>query len=62
MNKDCFAREGARCGILKAIRCNKPCSFYKTKEQLTAERQKSLKRLEDKGYFKLIDYYNVPAE
>ena len=43
MNKDCFAREGARCGILKVIRCNKPCSFYKTKEQLTAERQKSLK-------------------
>ena len=62
MNKDCFAREGARCGILKVIRCNKPCSFYKTKEQLTAERQKAYNRLMELGRLDLIDTYQVQAE
>jgi hypothetical protein len=63
MNKNCFAREGGGCGVLKYSKCpDRPCKFHKTKTQLKSERQKSYDRIIDIGRLDLFDKYVVPKE
>lgn len=42
--KDCFANKGFTCNALKIKKCDN-CSFYKTKEQLKVETDRSMKRI-----------------
>ena len=43
---NCFAYNFGKCGALTAGVCHRPCNFYKTPEQLQAERAKVAKRLD----------------
>lgn len=48
--EDCFARVGRQCGILKETLCKTgKCSFYKSKQQYEADKEKYPK----------VDYANI---
>ncbi len=57
---DCFACINGHCTALKEIDETKPCPFYKSVEENTADIQACYKRLKEKGRLDLISRYIKP--
>jgi len=55
---DCFAFKNG-CSVLTIPKCQGKCKFYKSHQQLKAERTKTIKRLEKLSRYDLIDKYEV---
>lgn len=53
----CFGCKGGTCKVLREAITEKPCPFYKTAEQLEAQRNEVLQRLEAAGRTDLIKAY-----